>query len=78
MKELVTNCDRFRPLKHSTSAPYAYTVFGVSMIPSVLTSQKAIDTSIRIIDAFGMHGPTYQTWLEVRKWKCRQRCYLIC
>lgn len=52
MKELVTNCDRFRTLKHSTSAPYAYTVFGVSMIPSVLTSQKAIDTSIRIIDAF--------------------------
>ena len=39
-------------MKHSTSAPYAYTVFGVSMIPSVLTSQKAIDTSIRIIDAF--------------------------
>lgn len=48
----VTNCDRFSTLKHSTSAPYAYTVFGVSMIPSVLTSQKAIDTSIRIIDAF--------------------------
>ena len=52
MKELVTNCDRFKTLKHSTSAPYAYTVFGVSMIPSVLTSQKAIETSIRIIDAF--------------------------
>jgi ORF6N domain. len=52
MMELVTNCDRFRTLKHSTSAPYAYTVFGVSMIPSVLTSQKAIETSIRIIDAF--------------------------
>ena len=52
MKELVTNCDRFSTLKHSTSAPYAYTVFGVSMIPSVLTSQKAIDTSIKIIDAF--------------------------
>ena len=50
--ELVTNCDRFKTLKHSTSAPYAYTVFGVSMLPSVLTSQKAIDTSIRIIDAF--------------------------
>ena len=52
MKELVTNCDRFRSLKHSTSAPYAFTVFGVSMLPSVLNSQKAIDTSIRIIDAF--------------------------
>jgi hypothetical protein len=52
MKELVANCDRFNMLKHSTSAPYAFTVFGVSMLPSVLNSQKAIDTSIRIIDAF--------------------------
>ena len=25
MKELVTNCDRFESLKHSTSAPYAFT-----------------------------------------------------
>ena len=52
MQELVANCDRFKMLKHSTSAPYAFTVFGVSMLPSVLNSQKAIDTSIRIIDAF--------------------------
>ena len=52
MEELVTNCDRFNVLKHSTSAPYAFTIFGVSMLPSVLNSQKAIDTSIRIIDAF--------------------------
>lgn len=52
MKELVANCDRFNMLKHSTSAPYAFTEFGVSMLPSVLNSQKAIDTSIRIIDAF--------------------------
>ena len=48
MRELVANCDRFNVLKHSTSAPYAFTVFGVSMLPSVLTSQKAIDTSIKI------------------------------
>ncbi len=52
MQELVANCDRFNMLKHSTSSPYAFTVFGVSMLPSVLNSQKAIDTSIRIIDAF--------------------------
>lgn len=52
MQELVANCDRFKTLKHSTSAPYAFTVFGVSMLPSVLNSQKAIETSIRIIDAF--------------------------
>ena len=52
MQELVANCDRFNILKHSTSAPFAFTVFGVSMLPSVLNSQKAIVTSIRIIDAF--------------------------
>ena len=52
MMELVANCDRFKTLKHSTSAPYAFTVYGVSMLPSVLSSKKAIDTSIRIIDAF--------------------------
>ena len=52
MTELVTNCDRFKALKHSTTMPYAFTVYGVSMLPSVLTSKRAIDTSIRIIDAF--------------------------
>lgn len=51
-KKIGSSGDQFKTLKHSTSAPYAYTVFGVSMIPSVLTSQKAIETSIRIIDAF--------------------------
>ena len=52
MTELVANCDRFKTLKHSTTTPFAFTEYGVSMLPSVLSSQKAIDTSIRIIDAF--------------------------
>ena len=52
MAELVANCDRFKSLKHSNTEPFAFTEFGVSMLPSVLNSQKAIDTSIRIIDAF--------------------------
>ena len=52
MTELVTNCDRFKSLKHSTTTPYAFTIYGVSMLPSVLTNSRAIDTSIRIIDAF--------------------------
>ena len=52
MMELVANCDRFKTLKHSTTTPYAFTEFGVSMLPSALSNQKAIDTSIRIIDAF--------------------------
>lgn len=52
MKELVTNCDRFKNLKHSTSCPYAFTEQGISMLSAVVTSQKAVDTSIRIMDAF--------------------------
>ena len=52
MMELVANCDRFKTLKYSPSTPYAFTVYGVSMLPSVLNSKKAVDTSIRIIDAF--------------------------
>ena len=52
MQELVTNCDRFRNLKHSTSPSYAFTEQGISMLSAVVTSQKAIDTSIKIMDAF--------------------------
>ena len=52
MMELVANCDRFKTLKHSTTTAYAFTEFGISMLPSALSNQKAIDTSIRIIDAF--------------------------
>ena len=52
MQELVTNCDRFKSLKHSTSPSYAFTEQGLSMLSAVLSSQKAVDTSIRIMDAF--------------------------
>lgn len=50
--ELVTNCDRFRPLKHSTANPYAFTEQGVSMLSAVLRSKTAIKVSIKIINAF--------------------------
>ena len=52
MKELVAKYDRFKNLKHSSSAPYAFTEQGISMLSAVVTSQKAVDTSIRIMDAF--------------------------
>ena len=52
MNELVTNCDRFKMLKHSSSAPYAFTEQGISMLSTVLHSQTAVDVSIRIMDAF--------------------------
>ena len=50
--ELVTNCDRFRTLKHSTVLPHAFTEQGVSMLSAVLKSKTAINVSIRIINSF--------------------------
>ena len=50
--ELVTDCDRFNSLKHSTSLPYAFTEFGVSMLSAILKSKIAIEISIKIIESF--------------------------
>lgn len=50
--ELVTNCDRFNNLKHSSVNPFAFTEPGVAMLSTVLKSETAVRTSIRIIDAF--------------------------
>lgn len=50
--ELVTICDRFKSLKHSTSNPYAFTEHGVAMLSSVLNSEQAIAINIQIIKAF--------------------------
>lgn len=52
LDELVTKCDRLQILKHSSSNPYAFTEQGVSMLASVLKSDTAVQTSIKIIDAF--------------------------
>ncbi len=51
-EQLVTNCDRFKTLKHSTSLPYVFTEQGVSMLSAVLKSERAIEVSIKIIEAF--------------------------
>ena len=51
-EELVTNCDRFKTLKHSSSRPYAFTEQGVAMLSAVLHSPSAIQISVKIIDAF--------------------------
>jgi hypothetical protein len=50
--ELVTNCDRFQPLKHSTATPHAFTEQGVAMLSSVLNSERAIEVNILIMRAF--------------------------
>jgi uncharacterized protein (UPF0147 family) len=51
-KQLVTNCDRFEPLKHSTSMPYAFTEQGIAMLSSVLNSERAINVNIAIMRTF--------------------------
>ena len=47
MDELVTNCDRFEILKHSSALPYVFTEQGVAMLSAVLHSDTAIIECIR-------------------------------
>ncbi len=49
---LVTNCDRFKTLKHSSVNPYAFTENGVAMLSSVLNSERAITVNIQIMRTF--------------------------
>ena len=50
--ELVTNCDRFNSMKHSTVMPNAFTEQGCAMLSAVLKSETAVQVSIKIMDAF--------------------------
>ena len=50
--QLVTNCDRFRTLKHSSVLPHAFTEQGVAMLSTVLNSEPAIRVNIEIMRAF--------------------------
>ena len=52
LNELITNCDRFHTLKHSPTTPNAFTEQGVSMLSSVLNSDRAIAINIEIIRTF--------------------------
>ena len=50
--ELVTNCDWFETMKHSTVMPYAFTEQGVAMLSSVLKSPTAVEVNIQTMRAF--------------------------
>ena len=50
--ELIANCDRFRPVKHSSHLPFAFTEQGIAMLSSVLNSDKAIEINIQIMRTF--------------------------
>ncbi len=51
--ELVTKCDRFNTMKHSSINPYAFTEYGVYMLASILKSNTAIEVNIAIMRTFG-------------------------
>ena len=59
MNELVTNCDRFNSLKHSTVRSYAFTEQGVAMLSTVLRSETAI--------RFAPFGDAFSLLLVVRR-----------
>jgi ORF6N domain. len=50
--ELVTICDRFKRLKHSSVLPRAFTEQGVAMLSTVLNSDRAIEVNIEIMRTF--------------------------
>lgn len=50
--EVVTNCDNLRSLKFNPSLPYAFTEPGIAQLSSVLHSERAIETSVKIMSAF--------------------------
>jgi hypothetical protein len=50
--ELVTNCDRFDRLKHSSSPPNAFTEHGAIMAASILNTPRAVEVSIFVVQAF--------------------------
>lgn len=53
--ELVANCDRLVSLKHSSVNPLVFTEQGISMLSSVLHSEKAIQIDIEIMHAFSRY-----------------------
>ncbi len=50
--ELVENFDRFKTLKHSTVSSKDFTEKGIYMLATILTSKKAIKTTIEIVETF--------------------------
>lgn len=66
-EELVTSCDRFRSLKHSQNPPYAFTQEGVSMLSSVLKSDRAINVNVQIMRAFSRMQELLATHKELAR-----------
>jgi len=51
-KEVIANCDHLENLKFSPVLPKVFTEHGIMMVANVLTSERAINVSIQIIEVF--------------------------
>lgn len=58
---------RLENLKYSSTTPYVFTEQGVSMLSSVLTSQKAVRINIEIMRAFAHYRSLILENMELRK-----------
>jgi hypothetical protein len=65
--ELVTGCDRFRLLRHSSLPPFVFTREGVSMLSSVLKSERAVLVNVVIMRAFVRLGELLTTNKDLSK-----------
>ena len=67
--ELVENFDRFNKLKHSTVLPTAFTEKGLYMLATILKSEKAIQTTIDIVEAFAKLRELSRTFTQLSETK---------
>jgi phage regulator Rha-like protein len=51
-QEVIANCDHLEKLKFSPVLPKVFTEHGIMMVANVLTSERAIQVSIQIIEVF--------------------------
>ena len=65
--KLVTNCDRLVFLKHSSIKSMVFTEQGVSMLSSVLRSEKAILMNIEIMRAFARYRALIRETSDLKK-----------
>jgi phage regulator Rha-like protein len=50
--EVITICDHLKNLKYAKALPNAFTEHGAIMVASVLNTQRAIQVSVLVVQAF--------------------------
>lgn len=65
--EVVANCDHLIALNYSSFLPYVFTEHGVLMLANVLSSARAIEMSVQIVEVFIRMREMIQTHKDL--WK---------